>query len=293
MFSYLYTLLVDALQDENMICNNIMRVGRYMKRRLVRLILLVQEILVSHKPKIIGLIRVRNEGHIIQDTLDHMLCYCDHIFLYDDCSTDETAKIAARNSAVTVLSGHRWDDGVRYDEETRNRQALLDCAREQMRLSPWDWFLYMDADERLEWDKDRFMKRRVKADAYRLRLFDFYITDEDKHLDYNHRKWMGPEYRDIIFLFRNRNCVGYSVPDQREAHVVPGSLVKLDGYVKHYGKAISIEHWERKCDYYVKHFPKYALKWAERRGKAVHAQSDQGRRLIRWSERDSADIVKI
>jgi hypothetical protein len=68
----------------------------------------------------------------------------------------------------------------------------------------------------------------------------------------------------------------------------------VQGYVKHYGKAISVEEWERTCNYYVHYFPRYAKKWAGRRGKAVHTLSDFGRPLIKWEDRlDETKIVRL
>ena len=64
--------------------------------------------------------------------------------------------------------------------------------------------------------------------------------------------------------------------------------------VRHYGKAISVEEWERTCDYYAHHTaePGLAEKWAARRGKAVHEYwtSDFGNKLIRWRERHELGI---
>ena len=66
-------------------------------------------------------------------------------------------------------------------------------------------------------------------------------------------------------------------------------------FCQHYGKSLSIEHWEETCDYYIKHFPfdTYGRKWTERKGKAVHTESDFGRPLYEWGERLFANAVKL
>ena len=64
------------------------------------------------------------------------------------------------------------------------------------------------------------------------------------------------------------------------------SKVLRAGYVKHYGKAISVEEWEKTCDYYAEWPEPYGSKWAARRGKAIHTESDFGRPLILWEDKD-------
>ena len=121
-----------------------------------------------------------------------------------------------------------------------------------------------------------------------MKLFDFYITPEDVNKNYLERKWIGPEYRNILIAFRNIPGLKYSMPDQRSPFVL-GKII-IDGYVKHYGKAISVKQWEDTCEYYSAWFPKYAAKWEARKGKAVHTKSDFGRDLITWEEKDKKGI---
>ncbi len=61
--------------------------------------------------KIYGLIRVRNEEHIIIETLNHMQQFCTGgIFVYDDCSTDATASICeSHKSVLKIVRGQEWD----------------------------------------------------------------------------------------------------------------------------------------------------------------------------------------
>ena len=62
--------------------------------------------------------------------------------------------------------------------------------------------------------------------------------------------------------------------------------VKTDLYCQHYGKSLSVAHWEETCDYYVQHFPyeTYGAKWEARKGKAIHTQSDYGNPLHEWGD---------
>jgi len=239
-----------------------------------------------YRPRIAGITRVRNESLIIKETLDHFSVYCDAgIYVYDDVSTDNTVKICKKHPNVKgVISTGVWDTD-RETAEWQNRQAVFDFANSKD--SNIDWFIYFDADERMYFDLDA--KILENSDAVAMRLFDFYITEEDKDRKYNGnlpilRQKVGPEFRRIIMMFKNQPGVSWNKPDQREPNLKFGSQVTVAGFVKHYGKAISIQHWEDTCNYYANNFPKYAEKWEKRKGKAIHMISDFGRKLYRFDE---------
>lgn len=237
---------------------------------------------------ITGITRVRNEEKIIRDTLDYYSRYCNSIYVYDDASTDLTADICRNHPIVAgVIVNKKWDSN-RLNAEYKSRQAVLELAQKD---NP-KWLMYFDADERVDFNLREFEKNENKWDAVRMKLFDFYITEEDKHLPYYCREWLGPEYREIIMLFRNVPGIGYFTPDQRIVTLNKGARVLDDGYVKHYGKAISEEEWEQTCLYYMHHFPEpYKSKWAQRRGKAIHKDmSDFNRPLIKWDSCSSKGV---
>lgn len=238
--------------------------------------------------KIIGLTRIRNEAEIIQETLDHMAGFCDEIFVYDDCSTDKTAEICNGHDKVAkILMGDSWDTD-RARAEWQNRNELLQMAR--CYATTDDWFVYMDADERIEFDFTKLASYPKDVTGIVMLLFDFYITPEDVDWHYSQRRWIGPEFRPILMAFRNVGDIGYSKPDQREVTLPTGKII-CSGYVKHYGKAISISQWNRTVDYYTKYFPAYSEKWEKRRGKAVHVVSSFGRPLITWDERVDKGVL--
>lgn len=221
----------------------------------------------------IGITRVRNEALIFEDTLSHYLKVCDRILVYDDASTDRTPEIAASFDRVTLIRGTEWR-ADRPAEETRHRALLLDKADSE-------WVLCFDADERLEGPLPD-----LKADGYRFRLFDGYMTPECCEpyvagpLAELPRMW-GPERRDILMLFR-RNKAKYQGRDKREP-LVSGRVELAETKVRHYGKCLSVEHWEETCDYYSRHFPEpYKSKWAARKGRAIHTRSDFGKPLYTW-----------
>ncbi len=222
-----------------------------------------------------GITRVRNEALILEDTLRHFLALCDQVILYDDDSTDATPDIAASFDQVELIRGDAWR-ADRPAEETRHRALLLERVR-----TPW--VLCFDADERIAGPLPA-----LNGDGFRFRLFDGYMTPEHCEpyrsgpLADLPRAW-GPERRDILMLFRTASA-RYEGRDQREPKVA-GRVVTAETCVKHFGKCLSVEHWEETCDYYATHWPEpYRSKWAARRGKAIHTASDFGRRLYTWEQ---------
>lgn len=237
-------------------------------------------------PRVVGLLRVRNEAAILRDTLDHMSTFCDGgVFVYDDASTDDTVGICRRHPIVSeVICGPFWDPN-RGRAEYRNRACVLDRARALVPSARW--LVYQDADERIEFDWETLDQLPAHVVGVRMKLFDFYITPGDRDADYRHRRLMGPEYRSLLMVFRNHPDLSFHVPDQREVRIgTPGQVVEA-GFVRHYGKAISVAQWDETCDYYSRHFPCYADKWRARKGHAVHDVSDQGRPLITWQEKET------
>lgn len=229
--------------------------------------------------RISAIAMVRNEADIIQDTIDHIKDLATDIHIYDDCSTDSTVEILKANG-VNVIKGEKWVDTSegRNAAEGKNRNAAY---FEAIKKEP-DYIYCFDADEFAYFDGIDFT-----LDYYRLRLFDFYATKDDIDTKWNEHKWMGPEYRNITMLFKPTRRTRFI---QREP-VGVGPVGKNAGYVKHYSKCISEERWEEDCDYYAKYFPRYAKKWADRRGKYIHKKSDFGRPLIKWEDRGNNSLT--
>lgn len=231
---------------------------------------------------IYGLIKVRSEEKIIQETLDHWGKICTGgIFVYDDVSTDKTLEICRRHPAVKeIIENKEWD----YDRERHEwmaRQAVLNRAKPHAKDD--DWFVYFDADERIFFDDWALMFNK-KVDAIACRLYDVYITEEDKNeVDHNKRNMVGPEFRTIPFFFRNSPYLSYNMPDQRIVNLRPGAQIVISGKIKHFGKGLSIDQWENTCKYYMM-WPKYHDKWEARVGKAVHKLSDFDNKLINFND---------
>jgi glycosyltransferase involved in cell wall biosynthesis len=240
------------------------------------------------KPKIRGLMKMRNEAHILKDTLDNWSNICtEGIYIYDDCSDDNSVEIArAHPSVKAVIEGSYWDPD-REKAEWFNRQMALNRAQQD--AGEDDWFVYFDADEHLYNFENYELFNNPQIKAIACRLYDFYIVELDKDKSYKEREWIGPEYRTIIFFFRNNPALKYHLPDQRIV-TLPADVgdIPIYGSIKHYGKGYSVEEWEKTCQYYIRHWPKYSSKWRQRVGKAVHVDmlSDFGNKLIKWKDRD-------
>jgi hypothetical protein len=250
---------------------------------------------------LIGTTRLRNEALILRDTLDYVGKHVDAIVAYDDASTDRTLEILRSHPKVAlVVANDSWEEDIKARRlaEGRHRGLLLQIARAQLQS---DWMFCFDADERVTGDLRRFLEglRASDCEGVRVRLFDAYMTPDD-HAPYrpdrellHFRRFFGPEQRDILMLWRNRPEVLFAEQHARE----PGGVerVQTDLYCQHYGKSLSVEHWEETCDYYIRHFPfeTYGRKWRDRKGRAIHTQSDFMRPLYEWGDALFANAVKI
>lgn len=242
--------------------------------------------MLTKLPKIIGISKIRNEAHIIKDTLDNWATICTGgIFVYDDVSDDATVSICQNHPAVKeVILGSFWDPD-RMKAEWMNKQTVL--TRAQQFADQDTWFVYFDGDEMIEGFTDFELFEQLHIKAIACRLYDFYITKNDVDLNYKKREYIGPEFRTIVFFFRNSPYIRYSLPDQREVTLEPGLQIPIHASIRHYGKGFSVEHWEKTCDYYIKFWPIYSDKWRQRKSKAIHTEmlSDFGNKLILWKDR--------
>jgi hypothetical protein len=255
--------------------------------------------LLGHRHFLIGITRVRNEALILRDTLDYVGRHVDAIVAYDDASTDRTLEILGGHPKVALIVTNRsWEADIeaRRIAERRHRGLLLQTAREHLQF---DWMFCFDPDERVTGDLRGYMERTHSSDydGVRVQLFDAYMTPGD-HAPYHSdcelldfRRFFGPERRNILMLWRNRLEVIFA--NGREPAGVERVATSL--YCQHYGKSLSVEHWEETCDYYMRHFPldTYGRKWRDRKGRAIHTQSDFMRPLYEWGETLFANAVKM
>lgn len=241
--------------------------------------------------KVVGITRIRNEQEVIGHTLDHLKNFCDEVFVFDDCSTDKTVDICKNHSLVnSVIQNKKWesDPKQRLLLEGSQRQAIYNKC---LTVNP-TWVYYFDADEFIDFDYNQLINSPY--DSYKLRFFDYYITKDDVDKHFLDRKYCGREYREILCLFKAQNEVRFS---HREPTLMNGTYSAVIGKVKHYGKAISVEEWEKTCDYYANHLYEVnngvliSEKWKKRKGKAIHSKSDFDTELITWDETDNFNVI--
>jgi len=248
--------------------------------------------------KITSLLRIRNEELIIEDTLRHLSNFSDEIYVYDDCSQDNTVKICEQHPLVKKVIRNFFHNEDQTFVQTAQRKLLLDYAKADSKNK---WFGYFDCDERIEFDFSRLEQyNKDKVVMIYLRLFDAYLT-KDNQRDYKQgdvleksRKYFGPEFREVGFLF-DKNKVDYDLQVAACRQPYANGKTIIDGCCKHYGKAVSIKIFNETVDYYCKSMPMLKEKWEKRRGKAVHIESDFGRKLYTWDKlmKDKKLWVKI
>jgi hypothetical protein len=196
-----------------------------------------------------------------------------------------------------IVTNRSWEADIeaRRIAEGRHRGLLLQTAREHLQFG---WILCFDPDERITGDLRGFVEGTHSSDydGVRIQLFDAYMTPGD-HAPYQadrellgFRRFFGPERRDILMLWRNRLEFIFA---KREP--VGVERVRTGLYCQHYGKSLSVDHWEETCDYYIRHFPfdTYGRKWRDRKGRAIHTESDFMRPLYEWGDTLFANAVKI
>lgn len=273
----------------------------YWQLRECERIIPVNAELLRQRHFLVGITRVRNEALILRDTLQYVGQHVDAIVAYDDASTDRTPAILCSSPKVAlIIRNGSWEEDIvaRRIAEGRHRGLLLQIARAQLQF---DWTFCFDADERVTGDLRGFVEgqRTGDCDGVRIRLFDAYMTPDDRAPYQSDgellgfRRFFGPEQRDILMLWRNRPEVFFANHHARE----PGGIERLqtDLHCQHYGKSLSVEHWEETCDYYIRHFPfdTYGRKWLDRKGQAIHTESDFMRPLYEWGDTLFASAVKI
>lgn len=260
---------------------------------------------INHFPNgkeknIVSLTRIRNEGIVLQDFLDHLASFSDMIIVYDDSSTDDTLDICRNHEKVgMIVRNNEWSSCNRTSLETEHRARLLELAN---KYYSFKWFCYLDADERLVGDVRQEILNLDVDDVhyFRIPLYDAYLTPDDQNefskgdVLLNSRKFYGPERRDIIFGWNNNAKPQYILDDSREPTVQGNKCVTILG-CQHFGKAVSISKWDQKCHYYIDNFPfePYGRKWKERIGKAIHEKSDFDTKLYPWGEELFANAIKI
>lgn len=113
------------------------------------------------RPTIACLLPVRNGEAEIEGYLDSVSPFADAVLALDDGSTDRTPELLEGAEGIEVVHTEPPRDSYAGWDDRRNRQILLDAARER----GFDWVLYLDADERISPDDAAAVRSLVDAAA--------------------------------------------------------------------------------------------------------------------------------
>lgn len=96
------------------------------------------------------MLRIKNEGRWIREVIESILPLCDHVFVMDDHSTDDTVAICESFSQVTVFNSPFA--GI---NEARDKNWLYDRITAECEAK---WILCIDGDEVLEKSGPRIIR---------------------------------------------------------------------------------------------------------------------------------------
>jgi hypothetical protein len=234
---------------------------------------------LGFKKPLVGLLRMRNEALILADTLNHLSEFCDYIYIYDDASNDTSPEIYKNCKHVTDWIRNEFWHPNQSRIQGHQRANLYDYAKFK---HPDSNFIYVDADERFdinweEWDGES---------AVIMNLGDARMSENDnKAFEFgdklmNFRKYFDTLKREIPFIF-NANARYIGVACERYPQLDQTQNVQNIGFVQHYGKSLSQDHWQETCDYYAKNLPEYAEKWEARKKESGIANAID---CVTWEE---------
>lgn len=122
--------------------------------------------------KVVGMLPARNAADDLPGYFASIAPVVDAVVALDDGSTDDTHELLAREPLVEVLLENPRRPTYRGWDDSTNRRRLLDAAAELGAA----WFLFLDADERLDPDDAVALRAFVDHDAedghaYGMRVF--------------------------------------------------------------------------------------------------------------------------
>jgi len=242
-------------------------------------------------PRIIGMLRVRNEAAWISEALASMSPLVDGFVILDDGSTDETPTICKSHPKMLH---YVWQEEPETDE-VRDKNRLLKWTLEH---EP-DWVIAMDGDEVLEDTAVGTIKEAIKKVSpaiTKLGLSFLYMWDapdsyrvDGKYHDVRHPrlfKVKGLSIDQSELAFRpsrygaNFHCG--SVPTN-----LPGETLFLDVRVKHFGYFESIRRSTKRA-FYESRDPENAA-----RGYYDHLTEIDDIELLPYRERTKEEIPSL
>lgn len=129
------------------------------------------------RPRIYGIMLVRDEDDIIEEVLRHAATFCEHIWVGDTGSTDATWEI------VSALDGEYDNISAEFHQPLVFHQGIRSIIFDKYRhlFADGDWICKLDADEIYAVDPRRFIADHVRwhESAIYLQWYYFRLTDRD------------------------------------------------------------------------------------------------------------------
>lgn len=201
-----------------------------------------------HKPKIIAMMPVRNEGgRYLNRVLAHLVRWVDSVVILDDCSEDDTVAVARQFAKAIIY---------------KNDEPLFASNEALMRLKLWeltvaeqpDWIVAVDADEIFE---DRIINEihlllnQHDFHSLAFRVFDFWADPFSYRIDGGWNPWQ----KSLTFMVRYSPGLDFKwLPREVHCGRFPQAYENRIAYysdirVKHYGWLNPEDH-NRKYLYY-------------------------------------------
>ena len=123
-------------------------------------------------PRIVGMMRVKNEERWIERSIRSLLPICSAIYVFDDHSTDLTMSIAAQFPQVIL-----YDSPFDTFGEIRDKNWLLDRIAE---TDEPDFVIQLDGDEELEPGAEEKIRSLIRSPKFHAAFFKIlYLWDRE------------------------------------------------------------------------------------------------------------------
>lgn len=248
----------------------------------------------AHTPRIVALLHVRDDQLTVRDCLDHLASIVDAVVVFDDSSTDDTARLIRNHPIVTdVIRPRRRGRQARGWKRVAQQRALLRRAKQ---LGP-EWILAANVEERIEGDVRRYLLDHASGSVAGVAIGRFYayLTRDDSEPYagdrplHGFRTMFGPERQDLVMVWRNVEHVDYRGLDVEQPRGLSGD-VERKFVSQHYEKALSAALWDARCHELARQHVGQRDKLMAQVGEGIRQVSDSGRPLMTWREAQRASV---
>ena len=149
------------------------------------------------KLNVAGMLRIKNEGRWIAEVIEGALKLCDHLFVLDDHSTDDTATVCQRYSGRLTLCPSPFSGF----NEARDKNWLFDKI--MVRCEP-AWILCVDGDEVLTERSADAIRQAIQdpdCPAYSLQILYLWNDRQTMRTDWVYGEFWRPSiFRPLYIL---------------------------------------------------------------------------------------------